>query len=64
MNERKAGGLANKIYAAVKAGKISPREALKLLDPLVGDFSYTQFGKYHEFSHFYRENPWFLDKKA
>jgi hypothetical protein len=62
MNTRKAGGLANKVYAALEAKQITPRQALKLLDPLVDYFSETQWHKYHDHVRFYRDNPWFLDK--
>ena len=63
MSERKAGGLANKIYAALDAGLITPRAALKLLDPLVDYFSETQWHKYHDYRRFYTDNPSFLDEK-
>lgn len=63
MSERKAGGLANKIYAAVDAGFLTPREALRMLDKIADWFSETQWHKYHDYSRFYADNPSFLDEK-
>lgn len=61
MSERKAGMIANKIYAGVDSKQITPREALKMLDKIGHMFSTTQYYKHLDFIRYYDANPHLLD---
>lgn len=62
MTERKAGMIANRIYAQRQAGMITLRQALDRLDRISAYFSTSQYYKHIDLIDFARANPELLDQ--
>jgi hypothetical protein len=63
ISERKAGQIANSVYAAVAAKQITRRQALNLLERISHCLSTSQFTKLMDLQDAVRYNPHLLDEK-